>query len=363
MALSAKHLKDLHLPDKAIDVLDEAGAAQKLLPAEQRVGDDRRRRRSSRSSRRWRACRCRRCRATTSVALPTLDAELKRVIFGQDAAIDEVASAIKLSRSGLRVARQADRQLPVRRADRRRQDRAGAPARAHPRRRVHPLRHVRVHGEARGVAADRRAAGLRRLRGGRPADRRDPQVAARGAAARRDREGASGHVQHPAAGDGSRHADRLARPQGRLPPRHPDHDDQRRRARSVGPAAWASARRGKGGSSRGALERMFTPEFRNRLDAIVNFNALGTAEIERVVDKQIDELRAMVAPKGVTIELDAGGARVAGGEGLRSRVRRAADGAPDRARRQEAAVGGAAVRVAGRRRRGADRRSRATRFG
>jgi ATP-dependent Clp protease ATP-binding subunit ClpA len=49
---------------------------------------------------------------------------------------------------------------------------------------------------------------------------------------------------------------------------------------------------------------MFSPEFRNRLDAIVHFNALGPAEIERVVDKQIDELRAMVAPKGVTIELD-----------------------------------------------------------
>ena len=138
---------------------------------------------------------------------------------------------------GPALAGQADRQLPVRRPDRRRQDRAGAAAGAHPRRRVHPLRHVGVHGEARGVAADRRAARLRRLRGGRAADRRDPQVAARGAAARRDREGASGHVQHPAAGDGPRDADRLARPQGRLPPRHPDHDDQRRRARPVGSAA------------------------------------------------------------------------------------------------------------------------------
>ena len=61
---------------------------------------------------------------------------------------------------------------------------------------------------------------------------------------------------------------------------------------------------GSGGSSRGALERMFTPEFRNRLDATVTFLALGTAEIEKVVDKQIDELRGMVAAKGVTIELD-----------------------------------------------------------
>jgi ATP-dependent Clp protease ATP-binding subunit ClpA len=57
-------------------------------------------------------------------------------------------------------------------------------------------------------------------------------------------------------------------------------------------------------SARAALERTFTPEFRNRLDAIVTFNALGASEIERVVDKQIDELRAMVAAKGVTIELD-----------------------------------------------------------
>jgi len=61
---------------------------------------------------------------------------------------------------------------------------------------------------------------------------------------------------------------------------------------------------GQGGSSRGALERTFTPEFRNRLDATVTFNALGHAEIERVVDKHLDELRVMVAPKGVTIELD-----------------------------------------------------------
>ncbi len=232
-------------------------------------------------------------------ALHELDVELKRVIFGQDAADRRGGVGDQAVALGPAVAGEADRQLPVRRADRRRQDRAGPPARADPRHRVHPLRHVRVHGEARRVAADRRAAGLRRLRGRRPADRRDPQVAARRAAARRDREGASGHVQHPAAGHGSRHADRLARPQGRLPPRHPDHDDQRRRARSVRSPAGVRGR-GKGGSSRGALERMFTPEFRNRLDAIVNFDALGTGEIEKVVDKQIDELRAMVVGQGAS---------------------------------------------------------------
>ena len=48
----------------------------------------------------------------------------------------------------------------------------------------------------------------------------------------------------------------------------------------------------------GVLERMFAPEFRNRLDAIVHFSALGTPEIELVVDKHIDELRGSVAARG-----------------------------------------------------------------
>jgi ATP-dependent Clp protease ATP-binding subunit ClpA len=48
---------------------------------------------------------------------------------------------------------------------------------------------------------------------------------------------------------------------------------------------------------------MFAPEFRNRLDAIVHFNALGRAEIERVVDKHVDELRALVEDRRLTIEL------------------------------------------------------------
>ena len=86
---------------------------------------------------------------------------------------------------------EAGRLLPVRRPDGRRQDRARQAARVGAGHRVPALRHERVHGEAHRVAADRRAAGLRRLRSGRPAHRRGPQDAARGAAARRDREGAS----------------------------------------------------------------------------------------------------------------------------------------------------------------------------
>jgi ATP-dependent Clp protease ATP-binding subunit ClpA len=101
VALSARHLKDLHLPDKAIDVLDEAGAAQKLLPADRRpevIGPDQ-----------IEAVVAKMARVPVQAvstddrqALRTLDNELTRVIFGQEGAIDEVASAIRLSRSGLR---------------------------------------------------------------------------------------------------------------------------------------------------------------------------------------------------------------------------------------------------------------------
>ena len=244
-------------------------------------------------------------------ALQNLDAELKAVIFGQDAAIDEVASAIKLSRSGLRAADKPIGNFLFAGPDRRRQDRARAAAGARAEGRVPALRHVGVHGEARGVAPDRRAAGLRRLRGGRPADRRHPQVAARGAAARRDREGASGSVRDPAAGDGPRDADRHARPQGRLPPRHPDHDDQRRRARPVGPQDGlrrAGRRRAKPPACSSACSRRSSATGSMRP---CTSTRSAPREIERVVDKHVDELRAGgQAP--ADHRADAGGAGLAG---------------------------------------------------
>ena len=87
----------------------------------------------------------------------------------------------------------ADRQLPVPRPDRRRQDRAGEGAGQLPVRRragddAH--RHVRVHGEARRLPSDRRPAGLCRLRRGRRADRGDPAAALPGDPVRRGGEGA-----------------------------------------------------------------------------------------------------------------------------------------------------------------------------
>jgi ATP-dependent Clp protease ATP-binding subunit ClpA len=98
--LSARYINDRKLPDKAIDVIDEAGAAQHLLP------DSRARRPSaSRRSRPWwprsPASRPRTCPRTTPRSQGPRSS-LKRVVFGQDDAIVALSSAIKLARAGLR---------------------------------------------------------------------------------------------------------------------------------------------------------------------------------------------------------------------------------------------------------------------
>src|ERR1044072_5656112 len=90
VALSAKHLKDLHLPDKAIDVLDEAGAAQKLLPLAERsatIGAAQVEQVVAKMAR----VPVQAVSSDDKRALQLLDAELKQVIFGQNSAIDEVA--------------------------------------------------------------------------------------------------------------------------------------------------------------------------------------------------------------------------------------------------------------------------------
>ena len=98
--LSAKFINDRHLPDKAIDVIDEAGAAQRILPkgkqkktitrteVEEIVAKIARIPPASVSS-------------DDRSKLKTLDRDLKSVVFGQDPAIDALAAAIKMARSGL----------------------------------------------------------------------------------------------------------------------------------------------------------------------------------------------------------------------------------------------------------------------
>ena len=103
-----------------------------------------------------------------------MEERLHQRVVGQDEAVEAVANALRRARTGPAGPEPADRLVRLPRPDRRRQDRAGPRARGvHVRRRARDgaARHVRVPGAAHGRAADRRAARLRRLRGGRPADR------------------------------------------------------------------------------------------------------------------------------------------------------------------------------------------------
>ena len=98
--LSARYINDRYLPDKAIDVIDEAGAQARLAPASKRkktVGVSDIERVVSKMAR----IPPKTVSATDKDVLRTLEGDLKRVVFGQDTAIGALVSAIKLSRSGL----------------------------------------------------------------------------------------------------------------------------------------------------------------------------------------------------------------------------------------------------------------------
>ena len=105
--LSARYINDRHLPDKAIDVIDEAGAAQRILPKSRK-----KRVITPREIEDIIAKIARIPPKTVSSddknSLKTLDRDLKAVVFGQNAAIDALTAAIKMSRSGL-----GDPQKPI----------------------------------------------------------------------------------------------------------------------------------------------------------------------------------------------------------------------------------------------------------
>lgn len=98
--LSARYINDRHLPDKAIDVIDEAGAAQRILPKS--------RQKKIISKREIEEIIAKIARIPSKHvnsddrdALKTLERDLKAVVFGQDTAISALSSAIKMARSGL----------------------------------------------------------------------------------------------------------------------------------------------------------------------------------------------------------------------------------------------------------------------
>jgi ATP-dependent Clp protease ATP-binding subunit ClpA len=98
--LSAKYINDRHLPDKAIDVIDEAGAAQRILPKSKQkkvIGNKEIEDIIAKIAR----IPPKNISADDRSALKTLERDLKAVVFGQDKAIEALTSAVKMARSGL----------------------------------------------------------------------------------------------------------------------------------------------------------------------------------------------------------------------------------------------------------------------
>ena len=309
VTLSTRHLKDLHQPDKAIDVIDEAGAAKKLQQGSG-IGDQG----SGTGIREVTVADIEKIIAKIArvpvqavssddkVALKNLDTELKAVIFGQDAAIDEVASAIKLSRSGLRapdkpmgsflfagptgvgkteLARQLARVLKVEFL------------------RFDMSEYMEKHAVSRLIGAPPGYVGYEE--GGLLIDaiRKSPHAVL-----------LLDEIEKA-------HPDLFAillqvMDHATLTDTHGRHADFRHvilimttnaGARDLSGRKMGFFEQPAGTKATGVLERVFSPEFRNRLDSIVHFSALGAPEVELVVDKHVDELRQLVASRRITIDL------------------------------------------------------------
>ncbi|MBC7132393.1 MAG: ATP-dependent Clp protease ATP-binding subunit ClpA [Roseovarius sp.] len=299
--LSARYINDRKLPDKAIDVIDEAGAAQHLLAASKR--------RKSIGVREIEDVVAKIARIpprnvsrSDSEVLRDLEGALKRVVFGQDAAIEALASAIKLARAGLRepekpignylfagptgvgkteVAKQLAATLGVELL------------------RFDMSEYMEKHAVSRLIGAPPGYVGFDQ--GGLLTD---------------------GVDQHP-------HCVLLL---DEIEKAHPDvfnillqvmdhgtltdHNGRKVDFRNVvlimtsnaGAAEQAKSAIGFGrdrreGEDTAAIERTFTPEFRNRLDAVISFGALPREVILKVVEKFVLQLEAQLMDRDVTIEL------------------------------------------------------------
>ncbi|QRM42024.1 ATP-dependent Clp protease ATP-binding subunit ClpA [Rhizobium sp. BG4] len=299
--LSARYISDRKLPDKAIDVIDETGAAQMLLPPSRR-----RKLITEKEIEATIATMARIPPKTVSkddeAVLANLEQELRSVVYGQDTAIEALSTAIKLARAGLRepnkpigsyvfsgptgvgkteVAKQLASSLGVEML------------------RFDMSEYMERHTVSRLLGAPPGYVGFDQ--GGLLTD---------------------GVDQHP-------HCVVLL---DEIEKAHPDiynillqvmdhgtltdHNGKKIDFRNVilimttnaGASEMAKAAFGFGSSKRSgedeeALNRLFTPEFRNRLDAIIPFASLPTAVIHKVVQKFIMQLEAQLSERNVTFDL------------------------------------------------------------
>ncbi|NDU99919.1 ATP-dependent Clp protease ATP-binding subunit ClpA [Pseudoroseicyclus tamaricis] len=311
--LSARYINDRKLPDKAIDVIDEAGAAQHLLAESKR--------RKTIGTKEIEAVVAKIARIPPknvskddAEVLKDLEGSLKRVVFGQDNAIEALSSAIKLARAGLRepdkpignylfagptgvgkteVAKQLSNTLGVEML------------------RFDMSEYMEKHAVSRLIGAPPGYVGFDQ--GGLLTD---------------------GVDQHP-------HCVLLL---DEIEKAHPDvfnillqvmdhgtltdHNGRSVDFRNVvlimtsnaGAADQAKEAIGFGrdrreGEDTAAIERMFTPEFRNRLDAVISFAPLPQGVIMQVVEKFVLQLEAQLMDRNVHIELTTEAARWLGEKG------------------------------------------------
>ncbi len=300
--LSARYINDRKLPDKAIDVIDEVGAMQMLVPPSKR--------KKTITAREIEAVIATMARippksvsSDDKKQLEHLERDLKRVVFGQDKAINVLSTAMKLSRAGLRdpdkpigsflfsgptgvgkteVAKQLAQimGIPIQRFD--------------------MSEYMERHSVSRLIGAPPGYVGFDQ--GGLLTDAIDQQP----------------HCVLLLDEIEKAHPDLFnillqVMDNGRLTDHHGKTVDFRNVVLIMTTNAGASdmARQGigfgdvsKADAGDEAVKQMFTPEFRNRLDAIVPFSYLPTEVISRVVDKFILQLELQLAEQNVHIQFD-----------------------------------------------------------
>ena len=306
--LSAKYMHDRHLPDKAIDVLDEAGSRARIIAAGTAsatpsaavsIGVDEIEYVVARMAK----IPPRTVAVSEKERLQGLDADLKRVIYGQDHAVDQVVNAIKISRSGL----------------------------GHPEKPVGSFLFSGPTGVGKTELARQLALslGIEFIRFD-MSEYMEPHTVSRLIGAP---PGYVGFDQGGLLTDAITRTPYAVLVLDEIEKAHPnlfsillqvmDHatltDNNGKKAdfrnvilimtTNAGAREMSDSSMGFGntsgakGKGRGAIERTFTPEFRNRMDAWIAFEPLSFETTERVVDKFIDELRAQLRAKNVTLEL------------------------------------------------------------
>ena len=299
--LAARYITDRKLPDKAIDVIDETGASQMLLPEK--------RRRKTIGVKEIEAVVAKIARIPPKTvsrddkaSLRTLEADLKRMVYGQDKAIDALTAAIKLARAGLRESEKPigsylfSGPTGVGKTEAARQLAGTLGVELH---RFDMSEYMERHSVSRLIGAPPGYVGFDQ--GGLLTDAVD---------------------QHPYAvllldEIEKAHPDVFnvllqIMDYGKLT----DHSGKVVDFRNVilimttnaGAADLAKPAIGfertrREGDDEEAINRTFTPEFRNRLDAIIGFAPLSEAIVLRVVDKFVMQLEEQLGDRGVSIHL------------------------------------------------------------